>query len=75
MLHDYKYKPRAPASNTSTLATISIFSAFTNLVVVPFSFHDLNQHPMAGEDHRGKHAAKDLPEEEVPVGQRLRHMR
>ena len=74
----YKYQPRALASNTSTLATVPVplhFSALANSIAVFFPLLVDPINPKAGEDNRGKHAVEEIPEEDMPMNQRLRHMR
>jgi len=43
------------------------FSALTNSIAVFFSLLIDPINPMVGEDNRGKHAAMEVPEENMPV--------
>ena len=77
-LRGYKYQPSALASNTSILTTAPIplhFSTFTNPVAVFFPLFVDPINPMAGEDNRGKRAAEEVLKENLPMSQRLHHMR
>ena len=74
----YKYQPRAPALNTSTLAIVPVplhFSAFSNSVAVfpPFFIDPIDL--MASEGNRGKSVAEEVPRENLSMSQRLYRMR
>ena len=50
--------------------------SFAHAYSVAFFLHLVDLiNPMASEDNRGKRAAEEIPEENMPMNQRLRRMR
>ena len=69
-LRGYKYQPRAPASNTSKLATAPVplhFSALANSIAVFFPLFKGPIDLMAGEDNRGKRVVEEVLKANLPM--------
>jgi hypothetical protein len=69
----YKYQPRVLAPNISATAPhfLTFSLPFKDIVAVSF----LEPTPMAREDGHDKRVVEEIPEGEMPMGQRIHRMR